>query len=785
MRPLSITLEGFSAYRERNTISFDGVDFFSLSGPTGAGKSSLIDAMIFSLFGRIPRLGGSQVAPIISAGAERARVSMEFAVGDQAYTVSRQVLRTKTGANTNEARLEHGTDVMASGADEVTKSVEDLLALRYEDFTKTVVLPQGEFARFLTATKAERQALLRKLLDLDVYSEVRGLARIKAAAAEERGAQAGARLGSLQIPDEHSILAARERMTQLDAMAERLGDLEKDLQAVEAVAAASAALVGGLEGDLLRLESIQPPDNLEMLDEATNRARDAFEDLEKRREQFKADLDGANLVLEALPSGESLGSHARTYTRLAEVDVRLTEIDVAGAEATTNDALAALETATKTHERVSAELTLARVSHAAHALRAVLKIGEPCPVCQTPVTALPDGEGDPDLARLDEAVQEASAGVVAARGTLEEARSQSAVVMATRIEVETQRSVLMADLAEAPPIDTLQDQMRALEAAKSLVEEKRRARDEVDVLLATTRREMEDAAEAFRSIGRALMAARENVADLQPPLPESDNALIQWKELMGWVELTSQQSRARHDEAVTAAGVAALDAAQAREGLIAILQVIGVEGAPPFAGPLAREQERARQSVKELDEAVALAVDLASTIAEAEASAAVAHSLAAHLRADGFERWLMAGAVADLVTGANDLLAQLSSGGFSLSADDDGGFAIVDHRNADETRLVSTLSGGETFLVALALALSLAETLSAGVGSGLDAIFLDEGFGTLDEESLDTVASVLEELAGRGLMVGIVTHVKELAARATVRFEVRREPSGSVVEVTS
>jgi exonuclease SbcC len=186
-----------------------------------------------------------------------------------------------------------------------------------------------------------------------------------------------------------------------------------------------------------------------------------------------------------------------------------------------------------------------------------------------------------------------------------------------------------------------------------------------------------------------------------------------------------------------------------------------------------------------MERTISLAGELTVVLEEAETSAAIAHSLAGHLRADGFERWLMAGAVADLVLGANELLAQLSGGGFSLYADDDGGFAIVDHRNADETRSVATLSGGETFLVALALALSLAETLSAGSTSGLDAIFLDEGFGTLDEESLDTVASVLEELTGRGLMVGIVTHVKELAARATVRLEVRREPSGSVVEVVS
>jgi exonuclease SbcC len=79
----------------------------------------------------------------------------------------------------------------------------------------------------------------------------------------------------------------------------------------------------------------------------------------------------------------------------------------------------------------------------------------------------------------------------------------------------------------------------------------------------------------------------------------------------------------------------------------------------------------------------------------------------------------------------------------------------------------------------------LAETLATKGGSGLDAIILDEGFGTLDDESLDTVASVLEELTGRGLMVGVITHVKELAARAPVRYEVGREAGGAAVRLTS
>ena len=71
MRPVSIEVEGFSAYRSRVEVDFAGVDFFSITGPTGSGKLSLVDAMIFALFGRVPRLGGNSVAPAITAGADR------------------------------------------------------------------------------------------------------------------------------------------------------------------------------------------------------------------------------------------------------------------------------------------------------------------------------------------------------------------------------------------------------------------------------------------------------------------------------------------------------------------------------------------------------------------------------------------------------------------------------------------------------------------------------------------------------------------------------------------
>ena len=96
-----------------------------------------------------------------------------------------------------------------------------------------------------------------------------------------------------------------------------------------------------------------------------------------------------------------------------------------------------------------------------------------------------------------------------------------------------------------------------------------------------------------------------------------------------------------------------------------------------------------------------------------------------------------------------------------------------------------TLSGGETFQASLALALAVSEhvmELSVTTGrTSLESIFLDEGFGTLDETSLDIVASTIEALRDDGRMVGIVTHIRELSDRVPVRFRVHKDASGASV----
>ncbi|MGH3717133.1 MAG: SbcC/MukB-like Walker B domain-containing protein, partial [Micromonosporaceae bacterium] len=181
------------------------------------------------------------------------------------------------------------------------------------------------------------------------------------------------------------------------------------------------------------------------------------------------------------------------------------------------------------------------------------------------------------------------------------------------------------------------------------------------------------------------------------------------------------------------------------------------------------------------------AAALAGQRAGHASQALLAKSLAGHLRATNFERWLLEEALDLLVAGASAILRQLSGGQYDLEHDK-GEFVVVDHHDADLRRAVRTLSGGETFQASLALALALSEQLAgmSTAAASLESIVLDEGFGTLDAGTLDTVAATLENLAARGdRMVGVVTHVPALAERIPIRYEVSKDARTARVERVS
>jgi len=143
----------------------------------------------------------------------------------------------------------------------------------------------------------------------------------------------------------------------------------------------------------------------------------------------------------------------------------------------------------------------------------------------------------------------------------------------------------------------------------------------------------------------------------------------------------------------------------------------------------------------------------------------------------------------DVVAAANDRLRAMLAGRFTLETSDERetgnrarrtglALAVRDHLT-DSTRDPRSLSGGETFTFSLCLALGLADVVQAEAGGvSLGTLFVDEGFGTLDPETLDDVIGQLSRLTAGGRQVGIVSHVEELKQRIPERIAVRRTPEG-------
>jgi exonuclease SbcC len=144
---------------------------------------------------------------------------------------------------------------------------------------------------------------------------------------------------------------------------------------------------------------------------------------------------------------------------------------------------------------------------------------------------------------------------------------------------------------------------------------------------------------------------------------------------------------------------------------------------------------------------------------------------------DKFRRFAQGLTLARLVRLANVQLSRLNARYEILKAPDaDLALAIVDNEQAGAVRPMESLSGGESFLVSLALALGLSDLASHK--TRIDSLFVDEGFGTLDSQTLEEVMTALENLRMRGKTIGIISHVEMLKERITTQIQVRKRGDG-------
>jgi exonuclease SbcC len=166
MRPLRLTIEGLRSYRARQEISFEGLGLFAITGPTGAGKSSILEAMVYALFG-CSTWDAKTVRELICDGADSMTVSFEFEARGRRWRVLRSAWR-KAKQPVHQLRcLDGEASAGCDGERAVSERIRELLGMDYKNFLKCVVLPQGRFAALLHSTDSDRGTLLRSLLGLD------------------------------------------------------------------------------------------------------------------------------------------------------------------------------------------------------------------------------------------------------------------------------------------------------------------------------------------------------------------------------------------------------------------------------------------------------------------------------------------------------------------------------------------------------------------------------------------------------------------------------------------
>jgi exonuclease SbcC len=185
--------------------------------------------------------------------------------------------------------------------------------------------------------------------------------------------------------------------------------------------------------------------------------------------------------------------------------------------------------------------------------------------------------------------------------------------------------------------------------------------------------------------------------------------------------------------------------------------------------------EQLIRSVAAEREVIAGADELTAARSSLAAEAALHERIARDLTDSNFVRYLLDDERARLAELGGEHFMRLTSGHYRFT--DDGQFNIVDLNYADAERKASSLSGGETFLASLSLALALAEMVT-GTGGRLDAFFLDEGFGSLDPEHLDLAMTGIEDLVadGSSRLVVVVSHVPELRDRIGDLIELGKDP---------
>lgn len=873
MRPERLRLSAFGPYAGQEDLDFSALGnhtLFLICGPTGAGKSTILDAMCYALYGKTSGAvrSGEDLRSNYVGYDRKTYVEFDFAIGDRHYRIYRsptQLLERQKGDRSRPVEHkgkadfyeidEEGREKAHITSKGVDSAVEELLGVGVEQFRQIILLPQGDFRKLLLADSSDRQKIMEQLFQTGIYLAFekrlqeetqklkteysRGelqrttlLETCRSESEEELEKQAETNEKILKEKETEFMQADKEQQVFLRAYDEanvlhgaflRLETAETALKRMEEKRKEKEELRGHIK--MIRAAQSVTKEWSEAVN-AKKQQRTAAETLEKAaadlpvKEKAKAETEQALALFEKEKPAqkeriemkgklEQYRNPSRSYgtaKREAERLAGICAVKQKEAERLREQVLAAEKKAAEDKKNWLCRNRIFMEGQA-FVLAEKLTDGQPCPVCGSLSHPAPAAAGEDRITEKDvkDAERQMHLSDDAEKKIRHEAEAYQAKELAAAKESADKAMTVLSELEKNLPaayrdslalekeIKGMETRISSFEKSLEQAEEKRKNAETIYQALKEQKELLE------KQAGEFLKVSEEKNRILKIKVAEA--GFTDWFECSQYMKEVPQLEAYENDlkiydqsvhaeeekikgEKEKTAGKTKPDMNDWNEKRMKLL-----ENMKQFAAEKAEKETELKKQKETLKKLYQLK--------ETQKEISEKYSLVAHLWeiAQGketginLERFVL-GALLDAVTEkANLRLMEMSGNRYELlrkrGERSDGrkkaGLDLeVFDGNTGRARPAATLSGGETFLASLSLALGLADVVQEYAGGvHLDAMFIDEGFGSLDSESLDLAMKTLQELKGQNRLIGLISHVGGLEERIPAKLRVTKTQTGS------
>ena len=755
MKPTSLVLSGWGPYRGMEQADFETMQqgLFLVSGPTGSGKTTIFDGITFALYGEVSgsiREKDSLRSDFADASTPTF-VTLNFTHRGKQYRVTRNPKydrpKLKGEGMTTEpegGELYEGETLLASGSSQVTERVTGLLGLDYRQFRQISMIAQGEFQQLLVSSSKERTQIFRDIFQTRIYDTMTALlsARVKAlnGRIDEVKHRADEITGTFRIEngDWEELKSKKNRnyrkiLDFIEQEDDRLESREREL----------ASRLGEL--DRSYKEQVRAIEELRSGNQAVRKYendRKTLEKLEEERDSLKEQKRELAKAYGRIPVRRERLEGKKSELRVLEEQKKgLASWQAACRQLTERqETYLKLDGEAKEKKRIYEYQDDCFKKAAAGIIARDLTEGIPCPVCGSTVHPAPasmEGEvpDEKEIRRLKADYEAASEKASAAAG------AAAALVGAVKNMEENLGVMDLSDGGEKALLE-IGEKLKLLE--EETKQEEKEIRD--------CEKEYQDCSVKLEKQEAAYSQLK---ASIRVPKPTELVDLSGFEAALLECERDRKQT-AKEKERTGAALALNRQSLSTLKGHLEVKEKLETEYG------VVRELERAAGGYN-------------------------GRNLV-------FEQYVLSVYFEDILRAANRRLLKMSGERYELHrlerARDRRSRESMEMEVLDQytgkRRSVKSLSGGEAFNAALALALGTSDVIQSYAGGiQVEALFVDEGFGSLDAEALEQAVAILTSLSGGSSMVGIISHVEELKEQIGSHILVEKTNQGSRIVTES